>query len=297
MLTYTITPDDHCRRLESFLQRLLPAAQLAYCRKLIKSNACRLNGGTAPPDVLLSAGDIISLKESSQVTGLLRGTRSPIDLLWQDDRLLVLNKPAGLAMHPAAEVDENLVDLASAWLEKRSNHPTRAYPVNRLDRGTSGVVLLATSSSNAGMLGRQVKEEGLDKCYLTIVEGRLEDSGEIDAPLDGKESLSRYHCLASGEHNALLLVEPVSGRTHQIRRHLSLIDHPVVGDKRYNAVPLPSLPGIALHSFRTILQHPTEHRQLTICAPLPAALRTLAIECCGLDETSLLQLLTELSRR
>lgn len=297
MLSYSVTLDDHCRRLESYLQRLLPAAQPAYCRKLIKSNACRLNDGSATPDVLLSAGDIISLKESSSVTALLQGNKPILDLLWQDDRLLVLNKPAGLAMHQAAEVDENLVDRVSAWLEQRSNHPTRAYPVNRLDRGTSGVVLLATSSSNAGMLGRQVKEEGLDKCYLTVVEGRLEGSGEIDAALDGKPSLSRYLCLASGEHNSLLLVEPVSGRTHQIRRHLSLVGHPVLGDKRYNAVPLPSLPRIALHSFRTILQHPTEQRQLTICAPLPTALRGLVLEHCGLDETALLQLLTELARR
>lgn len=297
MLSYSVTPDDHCRRLESYLQRLLPAAQPAYCRKLIKSNACRLNGDPAAADTLLQAGDQIMLKESSSVTGLLQGKRPVLDLLWQDDRLLVLNKPAGLAMHPAAEVDENLVDLVSAWLEKRSNHPARAYPVNRLDRGTSGVVLLATSSSNAGMLGRQVKEEGLDKCYLTVVEGRLEGSGEIDADLDGKQSLSRYQCLAAGRHNSLLMVEPVSGRTHQIRRHLSLVGHPVVGDKRYNAVPLPSLPGIALHSFRTMLQHPTEQRQLTICAPLPAALRDLVLERCGLTETALLQLLTELTRR
>jgi len=297
MLSYTITPDDHCRRLESFLQRLLPAAQPAYCRKLIKSSACRLNNQATAPDTLLRAGDLLTLKESSTVAGLLRGMLPPIDLLWQDDRLLVLNKPAGLAMHPAAEVTDNLVDLASGWLEKRSNHPSRTYPVNRLDRGTSGVVLLATSSSNAGMLGRQVKEEGLDKCYLTVVEGRLEGAGEIDAALDGKESLSRYQCLATGEHNTLLLVEPVTGRTHQIRRHLSLVGHPVVGDKRYHAEPLPSLPGIALHSFRTMLQHPTEHRQLTICAPLPAALRALIVARCGLDETSLLQLLVELSRR
>jgi 23S rRNA pseudouridine955/2504/2580 synthase len=297
MLTHTITPDDHCRRLESFLQRLLPTAQPAYCRKLIKSNACRLNGGSASPDLLLCAGDIISLKESGQVMGQLNRPHPPIDILWQDDRLLVINKPAGLAMHPAAEVDENLVDLASAWLEKRSNHPTRAYPVNRLDRGTSGVVLLATSSSNAGMLGRQVKQEGLDKCYLTVVEGSLEGAGEIDTALDGKASLSRYRCLATGPDNSLLLVEPVTGRTHQIRRHLSLVGHPVLGDTRYHALALPSLPGIALHSFRTILQHPTELQQLTICAPLPAALRALIVERCGLDQASLLQLLLELARR
>jgi RluA family pseudouridine synthase len=294
MLTYTITVDDHCRRLESWLQRLLPSALPAYCRKLIKSGACTLNKVKSSPDTLLAAGDSISLKESGQVMEQLNRPLPPIDLLWQDDRLLAINKPAGLAMHPAAEVDENLADIASAWLEKKANYPVRAYPVNRLDRGTSGVVLLATSSSNAGILGRQVKEEGLDKIYLTVVEGILEGDGEINQPLESKESISRYRCLSVGESCSFLLVEPVTGRTHQIRRHLSAIGHPVLGDKRYDAQPLPTLPGIALHSFRTRLQHPTPETQLTLCAPLPTALRELIIERCGIDENTLLTLLTTL---
>jgi len=295
MLTYTITADDHCRRLESWLQRLLPAALPAYCRKLIKSGACTLNKAKSSPDALLTAGDSISLKESEQVMQQLNRPLPPIDLLWQDDKLLAINKPAGLAMHPAAEVDENLADIASAWLEKKANYPVRAYPVNRLDRGTSGVVLLATSSSNAGILGRQVKEEGLDKIYLTVVEGILEGHGEINQPLDGKESISRYRCLSVGENCSFLLVEPVTGRTHQIRRHLSSIGHPVVGDKRYDAQTLPTLAGIALHSFRTRLQHPTHETQLTVCAPLPTALRELIIERCGINEKELLTLLQNLS--
>jgi len=295
MLSYTVSAEDHCRRLESFLQRLLPAALPSYCRKLIKSGACTLNSAKATPDILLSAGDVIGLKESGQVLEQLNKPLPPIDLLWQDDRLLVLNKPAGLAMHPAAEVDENLADIASSWLEKKTNYPVRAYPVNRLDRGTSGVVLLATSSSNAGMLGRQVKEEGLDKVYLTVVEGVLTGDDEINQPLDGKESISRYRCLSTGENCSFLVVEPVTGRTHQIRRHLSAIGHPVVGDKRYDAQPLPSLPGIALHSFRTCLRHPETGVLLTICAPLPAVLREQICTSCGLDEHSLLQMLTNLA--
>jgi 23S rRNA pseudouridine955/2504/2580 synthase len=293
MLTYTINADDHCRCLESYLQRLLPEAAPGYLRKLVKSGACRLNGGDALPAVLLKAGDRVSLKESATVAGYLKGTPAPIDLLWQDDRLLAVNKPAGLAMHPAAEVDENLADIASAWLEKRSSHAVRAYPVNRLDRGTSGVVLLATSSGNAGMLGRQVKEDGLEKRYLAVSEGRLTGTGEIDQPLDGKESVSRYYTLATGTNSSLVLVEPLTGRTHQIRRHLAAIGHPVAGDKRYGAASLESLPGIALHSFRTVLRHPTPETLLAICAPLPAPLRELITCNCGLDEKQLPGLLLQ----
>jgi len=295
MLTCPITADDHCRRLESWLQRLLPTALPAYCRKLIKSGACSLNNAKASSDSLLYCGDTVTLKESRSVTDHLHHPLPPVDLLWQDDKLLAISKPAGLAMHPAAEVDENLADIASDWLEKKSNHPVRAYPVNRLDRGTSGVVLLATSSSNAGILGRQVKEEGLDKIYLTVVEGLVEGEGEINQPLDGKESVSRYRCLASGENCSFLLVQPITGRTHQIRRHLSVIGHPVVGDKRYDAQPLPTLPGIALHSFRTRLQHPTPDTQLTLCAPLPRELRELIIARCGISKGALLLLLVSLA--
>jgi 23S rRNA pseudouridine955/2504/2580 synthase len=294
MLSYTITADDHCRRLESFLQRLLSAALPAYCRKLIKSGACRINSTAVTPDTQLASGDIINLKESGQVLGFLNSHPAPIDLLWQDDHLLVLNKPAGLATHPSAETDENLVEIASAWLEKRTNYPVRTYPVNRLDRGTSGVVLLATSSTCAGILGKQIQEEGLDKVYLAVVEGTLTGSSEINQPLEGKDSLSRYRSLATGKNHSFLLVEPLTGRTHQIRRHLSMIGHQVAGDKRYNAAPMPALSGIALHSFRTVLRHPVNDIQLTICAPLPKALRELIIERCGVEESELLNLLTEI---
>lgn len=295
MLKYTVSANDHCRRLESFLQQLLPTALPSYLRKLIKSGACCLNSAESTPDTLLKCNEIITLKESAAVLEHLNKPRPPIDLLWQDDRLLVLNKPAGLAMHPAAEVDDNLADRASAWMEKRSSHPVRAYPINRLDRGTSGVVLLATSSSNAGIMGRQVKEEGLDKRYLTAVEGALTGEGVIDRVLDGKESVSRYRSISVGEHYSFLLVEPITGRTHQIRRHLSMIGHPVAGDKRYDGVVLEELPGIALHSFRTILQHPVDERRLTICAPLPETLREFIVRQCGMQEEELLEILTRLA--
>ena len=294
MLNYTITIDDHCRRLESYLQRLLPAAAPAYVRKLVKSGACRVNKADTDSGRLLRVGDLVSLKESSTVSGLLGSRPLPIDLLWQDDRLLVINKPAGLAMHAAAEVDENLADIVSDWLEKKSSHPVRAYPVNRLDRGTSGVVLMATSSTNAGILGRQVKEQGLDKVYLSVVEGHLSGSGTIDQALDGKDSVTRFRCLYSSEFHSFLLVEPVTGRTHQIRRHLSALGHPVVGDRRYEAAPVAGLPGIALHSFRTTLQHPTAEDLMTLYAPLPKAFRETVVQACGLSEAGLVTLIDSL---
>ncbi|GFE61712.1 pseudouridine synthase [Geobacter sp. AOG2] len=267
MLTFDITHIDHCRRLESFLRTLMPGASPGYCRKLIKNGAAKLNAATATPDTLLAVNDRVTLKESSATTSLLSQTRPALDLLYEDDQVAIVNKPAGLPMHRTAELEDNLVDEGTAYMARRGT-PCKLYPVNRLDRGTSGAVILAKSSSAAGMYGRQVKETGLDKLYLALVKGVPDESGVIAEPLDDKESETRYTILLHGEGNALLAVTPISGRMHQIRRHLEMIGHPVLGDKRYGAGELPDYDGFALHSFRTVVVRP-EAGPLTVCAPLP----------------------------
>jgi len=270
MLTFEITPQDHCRRLESFLRTLLPASPSGYPRKLIKSGAVRLNGAVATPDSFLTVHDSVTLKESSTLKGLLAEDRPALDILYEDDHIAIVNKPAGLAMHRTAEQETNLVDEGMAYMAWRST-TCKLYPVNRLDRGTSGTVILAKSSSSAGIYGRQVKEIGLDKLYLALVAGIPDESGIITEPLDEKESETRYEILVQGSGCSLLAVVPISGRMHQIRRHLEMIGHPVLGDKRYGGQLLPGLTGFALHSFRTALAMPNDST-LVVCAPLPKEL-------------------------
>ena len=270
MLTFDITPQDHCRRLESFLRTLLPASPSGYPRKLIKSGAVRLNGAGATPDTFLTVHDTVTLKESSTLKGLLAEDRPALDILYEDDHIAIVNKPAGLAMHRTAEQETNLVDEGMAYMAWRST-TCKLYPVNRLDRGTSGTVILAKSSSSAGIYGRQVKEIGLDKLYLALVAGIPDESGIITEPLDEKESETRYEILVQGSGCSLLAVVPISGRMHQIRRHLEMIGHPVLGDKRYSGQLLPGLTGFALHSFRTALAMPNDST-LVVCAPLPKEL-------------------------
>ncbi|MDR3581518.1 MAG: RluA family pseudouridine synthase [Oryzomonas sp.] len=266
MLSFDITYNDHCRRLESFLRTLMPMAAPGYCRKLIKGGAARLNGADATADTMLVVKDRVTLKESATITSLLITTRPALDLLYEDDQVAIVNKPAGLPMHRTAEREKNLVDEGMAYMAWRGTS-CKLYPVNRLDRGTSGVVILAKSSTAAGMYGRQVKETGLDKLYLALVTGAPDESGVIAEPLDEKESETRYTVLLNGAGNALLAVTPISGRMHQIRRHLEMIGHPVLGDKRYGTGELPDYDGFALHSFRTVVVRP-ETGPLTVCAPL-----------------------------
>lgn len=273
MLTFEITLQDHYRRLESFLRKLMPTAPPGYARKLIKSGSAKLNSAAAHPDTLLMLHDIVTLKESGAATGYLSAAKPELDILFEDDQIVIVNKPSGLPMHRTAECEENLVEFGQTFMTARGT-PCKLYPVNRLDRGTSGTTIMAKSSSSAGIYGRQVKESGLDKLYLALVVGQPPESGIISAPLDDKESETRFQTVARGESCALLAVTPISGRMHQIRRHLSTIGHPVMGDKRYGGGELPDHPGFALHSFRTILIRP-EAGSLTVCAPLPDELLEL----------------------
>jgi 23S rRNA pseudouridine955/2504/2580 synthase len=286
MLTFTISQQDHCRRLESYLRTLMPAASPGYARKLTKSGAVKRNGSPAAPDALLALHDIITLKESAAAAALLSATRPALDILFEDDRLLIANKPSGLPMHRTAELEDNLVDAGQDYMSERAT-PCKLYPVNRLDRGTSGAVILAKSSSSAGIYGRQVKETGLDKLYLALVWGAPDNSGVITTPLDDKESETRYQVLLPGDNCSLLAVTPISGRMHQIRRHLSAIGHPVIGDKRYDGGELPQLSGFALHSFRTALQL-DEGETLLVCAPLSDELAHLCDQR-GIDRDTLLE--------
>lgn len=255
------------------MRTLLPASPFGYPRKLIKSGAVRLNGAISAPDTFLLMRDQVTIKESGATIRFLAEDRPVIDILYEDDHIAIINKPAGLPMHRTAEQEANLVDEGMAYMAGRDT-VCKLYPVNRLDRGTSGAVILAKSSSSAGIFGRQVKEIGLDKLYLALVEGIPDPSGVVCEPLDDKESETRYSVLAAGSGFSLLAVIPISGRMHQIRRHLEMIGHPVVGDKRYGGTPVPLLPGFALHSFRTALAMPDDSA-LVVCAPVPEELFSL----------------------
>jgi 23S rRNA pseudouridine955/2504/2580 synthase len=197
---------------------------------------------------------------------------------------MAFNKAPGMAVHRAAEVDDwNLVELGTRLVALRGG-TGKLRPVNRLDRGTSGVIIMAKSSVAAAMFGMFVQQEGLGKLYLAVVAGRLPAEGSITVPLEGKEAETRYRIIHQGEGAAIVAVWPLTGRMHQIRQHFRSIGHPVLGDRRYGGTPLSGYVGIALHSFRTTLTHPVTGERVTIFAPLPAGLlaiiRRLAGDVC-----------------
>jgi len=281
MLTFTIAAEDHCRQVESFLHNLMPGATRGYMQKLLKSGHLLVNGTAEPAGHILQEDDLLTLKESSRTAALVREERPVADLLYEDDMVVVVNKEPGRSVHNTSEeTGTDLVLHCEEYMVRRGT-PCKLRPVNRLDRGTSGAVILAKSPTAAGILGRFIREEGLAKIYLAVVMGELDQEGEIDLPLEGKESLTRYRRIYQGAYDAVVAVYPVTGRTHQIRKHFSIFGHPVVGDRRYGGLSVKGLGGHALHAFAVGFPNPATGTGLTVYAPLPPGLMSLLKQVAG----------------
>lgn len=294
MLSFSVTEADHCRQLESFLHNLMPGASRGYMQKLVKSGHILVNGAQVPADILLKASDSVTLKESSRTAALLRDNRPPVDFLYEDDMLAVVNKEPGRSVHNTAEnTGVDLVLHCEGYMERRGT-PCKLRPVNRLDRGTSGAVILAKSPTAAGIMGRFIREEGLGKIYLAVIAGKVEKEGEIDLPLEGKESLTRYRRLFQGDDAAVVAVYPVTGRMHQIRKHFSICGHPVVGDKRYGGPVVKGLGGHALHALAVAFPNPGTGEGMKVYAPLPKGLMALLKDTAGDSFPAILTELTSL---
>ena len=291
MLIYEIEAKDHYRRVDSFLRNLLPAAQASYLKKLLNAGHVGVNGAPAEADQLLRRADRVALKESSKTVAFLARSAPELDILFEDSWIVCVNKEPGLAVHRTVDPEEaNLVQFGERFLQRRDGNG-KLRPVNRLDKGTSGAIIMAKSAVAAGMFGKMVQEEGLGKLYLALVEGKVPRQGEIDAPLDGKESQTRYLRLFQGSAGALVAVYPLTGRMHQIRQHFKMIGHPILGDRRYGGRPIPGFTGHALHSFSTTLQHPATGEEIRIPAPLPAPLLGILSRLTSRDEEALFQAL------
>ena len=221
-------------------------------------------------------------------------------VLHEDLELLAVAKPAGLVTHPAYKhPDGTLCDAIFARQAARGER--RPWLLHRLDRETSGVVLFAKTEQARRALVRQFERHLIQKCYLALVAGLLTPTdGAIDAPLardptdrrrtivtpGGQPALTRYRVLAARAEHALVLVEPITGRTHQIRAHLAAAGAPLIGDRRYlpDASPAGLLADRAmLHAWRITLRYPGSGALFTIAAPPPADFAALALRL-GLGE-------------
>jgi 23S rRNA pseudouridine1911/1915/1917 synthase len=222
----------------------------------------------------------------------LRMPSHSIDILYEDNHVLALNKPAMLPTMGVMEDRESLLDRARDYLKREYLKPGNVYLgiVSRLDAPVTGVVILAKTSKAAARLSEAFRSRQVEKRYLAVIEGALETNEALlehflrkderhrkvhvthEAGADAQLARLRYRVLATGQAMSLLDVELETGRKHQIRVQLSKIGHPIIGDRKYGSrFPLSS--GIGLHAHRLSLQHPVKREPLVLEAPPPLSWR------------------------
>jgi len=208
----------------------------------------------------------------------------PLSILYEDESVVAVDKPIGLVVHPGAGTEATtLVEgLLSTRQLPESDDPTRPGIVHRLDKGTSGVIVVAKTAQALETLQRQFADRAVAKAYLAVVAGIIEeDEGVIDAPIGrdparpsrmaiiptGRQSETHFRVLERGAERTLVLAMPQTGRTHQIRAHFQYIEHPVVGDDTYGG---PRGSRMLLHAWRLAIRHPQSNEELQVEASVPA---------------------------
>lgn len=253
--------------------------------KLINSNMIFLNGKNVDTRTKININDVITVnlnlpEDNSNIVP----TYIPLDIIYEDNWLLIINKPAGLAVHPSLlHYDDSLSNGVKYYFDN-INLIKKIRPINRLDYNTSGIVLFAKSEYIQEDLIQQMKENKFKKEYLCLINGILEKkSGILDFPIarkegsiiercvssDGKPSITKYSMLKEFENKNFSLVKCSleTGRTHQIRVHFSHIGHPLIGDTLYGKSS-DLINRQALHSYKVSFIHPITKKELTIISPL-----------------------------
>ena len=288
------------QRLDAYLTEHVQGLSRSALKQLIQDGHVLVNGQVAKPGQRLRLDDLVQcrLPEPQPVpeTALPQAHAGVLDILYEDDDLIALNKGVGVVVHPApGHRDDTLVNrllAARPELSLAGLDPMRPGVVHRLDRDTTGVLLVAKSVVAQDDLLRQFRERTVSKLYLGLAQGRLQpDHGAIDAPIgrdphqrqrmavvdSGRSARTEYHLLAYGQGVSLVRAKLVTGRTHQIRVHLAAVGHPVIGDALYGGASLRSaIPRQMLHAWRLELLHPVRGDLLRVEAPLPPDIRRVA---------------------
>lgn len=297
-----IGPEHAGLRLDAFLASQIDGWSRARLQKLIESEDVLVNGKPSKPSYKLREGDDLEIELTATSTVEFAPENIPIDVVYEDDTLVVVNKPAGLVVHPAAGTPSGTLANALAFHFQQLPGGVRPGIVHRLDRDTSGLLVIAKTEAALENLSDQFRDRTVFKSYVALVHGRvMSNSGKIDQPLardpsnrtrmavvrGGRNALSLYRVRRTFQRFTLLDVELKTGRTHQIRVHLAWLKHPVVGDETYgggrdNTIQDPQLRARIrnlkrhfLHAEKLAFTHPVTKEVMKFESPLPTELSEL----------------------
>ena len=286
----TFTADLSGERLDAFLSRSAPNMSRAAAQKLIEQNNVTLNGKPCKKNDRLEPGDQVCVTIPEPVATDIVAKQIPLEIVYEDDDVVVINKPKGLVVHPAAgHQDDTLVNgLLYAMGENLSgiNGELRPGIVHRIDKDTSGLLAVAKNDFAHTFLASQLKDHSMARTYEAIVCGSFrEDSGTVDAPIGRHPTDRKKMCVtARNSRSAVTHWEVVAryrgythircrletGRTHQIRVHMAHIGHPILGDTVYGRKkPELGQDSQCLHAGALCFTHPRDGRPVMVFAPLP----------------------------
>lgn len=258
----------------------------SYIKKLSDDGHILLNGEKVKCGTILKTGDVITLDLPPVITNI-EPQDIPLDIIYEDADIAVINKQQGLTVHPApGNYDNTLVNGLMFKLRDLStiNGELRPGIVHRLDKDTSGVMVVAKNNAAHLSLSRQIADRTVTKYYYGLVDGHLkEQNGRIDTLIgrnpkdrklmavtqDGRQAITGYEVIETFDAYDLVRFTLYTGRTHQIRVHARYINHPIVGDKTYGRPDKFGLKGQLLHSYSLTVRHPKTDEEMTFNAPLP----------------------------
>lgn len=269
----------HRRRLDEFLFNSFTSMSKAYLRSVLKSGRCEVNGAEANAGILVRENDFVEIEvESARETGM-KPEDIPLEIIYEDHSLLVVDKSPGILVHPTNyERNGTVLNAMTHYLNygrTDGEEFIRPHLIHRLDKDTSGVLVAAKDQRSSRILCSHFKRGHIEKRYVALVGGLLNaDKGQIDLPIDrnaelkrwevaqgGKKSITRFAVLERRQDATLVELEPVTGRTNQLRIHCAAIGHPIVGDSAHGGAVHTRL---CLHASRTVFWHPDGGRKVTV---------------------------------
>ena len=288
--TFKVKDGEAPARIDQYLVGVFPTPiSRSHLKRLIDNGNILVNGSRVKAHHNVKPGETIEVRLEELIPAGVEAEDIALDIIYEDDDMIVVNKPAGIAVHPSPGIHSGTLVNALLYHCKNLSTVNEARPgiVHRLDKDTSGVMVIAKNNASHIELAKQFRERSAKKNYIALVKGVIElDEGIVDLPIgrhpsrrqkmavrydSEKNAVTEYKVLKRFDDFTAVLLNLKTGRTHQIRVHMAYLGHPVLGDGKYGAKG--RFPRQALHSYRLNLRHPRTGKPLEFKAQLPEDMR------------------------